>query len=534
MGFCWDPSLRGANSADLTSSLDNIIPSDSLTHCLHGYVLEDLLPAIDTNNLPSLVQQSKQFLLVRAAYAIDKYNKKVADPTLQDSRAYLRYKDPSAKESATSVVAYIAILNSTINAFAASGSSVNISKIMVIYARGHSLSVTKEIYDAFPTTEYANLEASLKIKPSHYVHVTNVNGVWVILTNAAGPGIWLRLLTVLGYMSPAHVFLDTEWQELLIKDDLVGFINKVEQFIKAYNAERWLRQKKEMTQNISAMGVRVFQDRLTALVKDTSDSLTRYYAECRSLEALLMARQKDLFAYLYGADKNNNALSNLATYLMLKKQIVRVIPYTSNMTQFGLVCSLPCANFDPKAVQNLINNKSLRDCNKHTRVALSRIFVEQVHFLWLTCNIVVNLMDSTISKKNTDLAPVGIPNPHLYHFTCFGTNLNPIIKALQEQNYEVAVEQMLSSAAGINFYDGTVVGKLLESLMNSRSSGTAYEQKCVALAPDTAPTLTWDEYILYLINEEEEKTKAVEVIPITPLAEELIPEMPEELRGTGT
>ena len=65
---------------------------------------------------------------------------------------------------------------------------------------------------------------------------------------------------------------------------------------------------------------------------------------------------------------------------------------------------------------------------------------------------------------------IGIANPHLYYYRCYGQNAGYINKALAEQDYMLALEQSIACVGTLNFADGIVMSRLHAQLSQNNDS----------------------------------------------------------------
>ena len=525
MKFYWESAARATNVQENTNQTPNLsrILSDALTP--YGKAVRDV---ITLHNVSDVLANSRQLALVKLGLAIDAECKRQEDETLPRVTVNITLKDYGAKSSDKTLSTYRTEITDAIALATCNTAPVQSPTIRILYVRANSVAATKEVYDSLPPTKYGNLAASLKLKDTHQVSVYYDKGNWVIVTNGVGPGLYLRIFATLGYMVPALTLKDPTWQELLIQDDLDGFCQKITTYLETYQRDKSKREKATNLKRIAETAFKGQIENAENSVRNYEQELERVYRNARDKELQLLVYQKEWFALMYGADKSNSALEDMAAYMMKKPQIEQVIMLNGGGSRFALVLSLPCRNFDPKAANALIKNVNVSNFSADMRKAFEHIFIKQDHSLWFTSKITVDVVTYDIGKDTEGLSILGIPNPHLFHHTCFGNNYNPLKQALKDKSYEVFTEQLLSSASGINFYDGTVVRELLENLaILPRASYAAYKNKCVAL-DDGEPTLTWAEYLTYLnkpiVEEVPEPTPAP---PITPLAVELFPEVPE-------
>lgn len=497
MNFCWNPSVRAQGVAEATNELPYINPE--LVGAVR-YGSRDIPIPVSFNNLPTVLNESKQLRAVLFAYGVDNY-----DTLLKEgapvTKITLCYKDMGL--SAEAPVRHAARINDTIERLTRSNRSntATYTSVYIIHTRASNLAATHALFAELDPSPFANLCASVKLSNNHDVVIYQRAFTWFVVTNFIGPGLFLRLLAVLGHMIPALKFKDEEYLRFLIADNLTGFMGKLSDFFTHFNKHKNRREIEKTLKLITDNALANLIYKAENAVTSKTSALEMLYTNARDTEAALIEAQKTLFYTIHMQETMDNPLLNLTKYILMKHEIKKVIVNNGSSTNFTLIYSLPCSIFDPKAVAVLLKNKSLRDFTEPMRAAFTKIFIEQEHYLWLTAGVVIDIENNTVNKTREYLSEEGVPNPHLFHHTCFGNNTNHIIRALRSQSYEVAIEQVTSAVRGINFYDGTVASEFLRNLKNLPEWEFAtYKQKCISLnAEDEGPTLTWMEYLAYLV-----------------------------------
>lgn len=80
--------------------------------------------------------------------------------------------------------------------------------------------------------------------------------------------------------------------------------------------------------------------------------------------------------------------------------------------------------------------------------------------------ISIDLRDNKVSHYSDWSCSVGIPNPHIQEYNCWGDNRPNIECALAEFNYDVAYSTIKSAIAGLNLVDNPVMGKFCRYITN--------------------------------------------------------------------
>lgn len=94
-----------------------------------------------------------------------------------------------------------------------------------------------------------------------------------------------------------------------------------------------------------------------------------------------------------------------------------------------------------------------------------------------------------------------IPQPHLYHYGCLGSNEQYIHKYLREGNWDMAIEQTIAAVKNINFGDSVVLSRFISDLVY------AYEGTCKCIIADNGKEMNLKEFLSYI---RENKNEGVE------------------------
>lgn len=134
---------------------------------------------------------------------------------------------------------------------------------------------------------------------------------------------------------------------------------------------------------------------------------------------------------------------------------------------------------------------------------MSAIFVEQELFINVCGTFTLDLTAgvSALSGQSYDSAIYGdyTPNPHLYHFGCLGENSGLIAQHIRDGNLIGAIEQCCAATCSLNFNDGAVMGRF----MNTLFGGGRLNNKCIQLP--TGDVVKPEEAIEWLNKREQEE-----------------------------
>ena len=135
---------------------------------------------------------------------------------------------------------------------------------------------------------------------------------------------------------------------------------------------------------------------------------------------------------------------------------------------------------------------------------MKAIFVDQELFINVCSTFVLDLSDgvSAPSGQNYDSSVYGdyTPNPHLYHFSCLGSNSSLIAQHIRDGNLIGAIEQCCAANSSLNFNDGAVMGRFMRTLFGN---GDRLNKKCIQLP--TGDVVKPEEAIEWLNKREQEE-----------------------------
>lgn len=145
--------------------------------------------------------------------------------------------------------------------------------------------------------------------------------------------------------------------------------------------------------------------------------------------------------------------------------------YSTQYIRFGI--STPCINYDKALLTSFIDSARSNQYNDNPvhKNMYTELFLKDRYILWLHYNIVWSRRSAEHSWQlvteahvctgdDAGSSDIGIMNPHLYHYQCYGQNASYINKALADQDYILALEQSVACVGTLNFADGIVMQRL--------------------------------------------------------------------------
>jgi hypothetical protein len=101
------------------------------------------------------------------------------------------------------------------------------------------------------------------------------------------------------------------------------------------------------------------------------------------------------------------------------------------------------------------------------------VFLKGKYQIYTCTKVRIDLGNNIYTKWNPDDSLMfaircnAIPHPHIMEMGCWGNNGAPIVKALSQQEYIPAIEQIVAATKNINWTDTTVVGRFISMLKGS-------------------------------------------------------------------
>ena len=255
-----------------------------------------------------------------------------------------------------------------------------------------------------------------------------------------------------------------------------AFTKWQDKVIAPYFREQERLNRTKYVKSLYTVNLDVMQKTITQhknLIKDTEDRLATQYATLRELQLRIAGLQNLPQATPSDIDyftkhRRINFIDNASAYNNATNQI-----------RFGI--STPCINYDKDLLASFINSPRDNDYNQSYKQIYTELFLKDRYVLWLRYNIVwmrpttdANwklVTDNNVSMGDgAGASDIGIVNPHLYYYRCYGQNAGYINKALAEQDYMLALEQSIACVGTLNFADGIVMSRLHTQLCQNNDS----------------------------------------------------------------
>lgn len=149
--------------------------------------------------------------------------------------------------------------------------------------------------------------------------------------------------------------------------------------------------------------------------------------------------------------------------------------------RFGI--STPCINYDNTMLASFIESSRSNQYNDNPiyKNMYTELFLKDRYTLWLHYNIVWSKRSAEQSWRlvteahictgdDAGCSDIGMMNPHLCYYQCYGQNASYINKALADQDYILALEQSVACVGTLNFADGIVMQRLHSMFIHNNNT----------------------------------------------------------------
>jgi len=370
------------------------------------------------------------------------------------------------------------------------------NSIRIFIATVKSRRSYKEIFARLPS-EQANLETLFSTGGFHFnrVYLDN-NGIdFLLVTSRLGPESMFRLGAMMPYLlnrkDPGLDFGEILplYQDLSAgKDDsyLTGLLNFCRKSMGDINIERRRRTWKALMDNVGERRLNYYQSERDQALSNVNEAERRYQAYLNAYrEKAIALAGAQAGTETFEADKQE-----FLQYMDKNPYIEQIVKLDN--TKVSLTIAIPCTNFDPEIIRQLIETKNVNTYFTRHAEAFRRIFLTEEFTLYLGSMLTVSFIDSDFKRsRNYQEARYskGLPSPHFYVFDCWGMNKAPIMRALNDGNYIIAMTQLMSAAGNLNWTETTNMKELFEKAAAGRSP---YDKPCVQVGENM---LTWKQYL---------------------------------------
>lgn len=306
----------------------------------------------------------------------------------------------------------------------------------------------------------------------------------VVATNTVSNKMMQRLVATLPAMAPWITEKSEDFPiamyQALGKDDAreyyTAFTAWQTKVVRPYFQEREKSRRIEYVKALYQVDTRSLQRSITQheqQIQLTEGELYNYYNKLRELQLKLECL------------KNLPEANSPDIEYFLKHRRITFIDNANRPNaqyiRFGI--STPCINYDKAMLTSFIESPRSNQYNDNPvyKNMYTELFLKDRYILWLHYNIVWSRRSAEHSWQliteshvctgdDAGSADIGILNPHLYHYQCYGQNASYINKALTDQDYILALEQSVACVGTLNFADGIVMQRLHSMLIHHNTT----------------------------------------------------------------
>lgn len=193
-------------------------------------------------------------------------------------------------------------------------------------------------------------------------------------------------------------------------------------------------------------------------IRDYESLLSELYAK---RDKITLAIKRALLDKDDGEEKAKEILEILKSYKTIKK-------YRCSSANNTLTIDVvqPIHINSKEDFEALIPNIADRlGSNPLNETVLKKIFIEEEYQLITRASIEISIERRTVRKSlSPAIFPDTIAHPHIMSYNCFGTYGQAISQAASENDLAMMIDLCISAASGLNWADGTVVDKTLDTM----------------------------------------------------------------------
>lgn len=298
------------------------------------------------------------------------------------------------------------------------------------------------------------------------------------------------LFTALGQLFPM-LRPDEPILNSLLNRDFDSYCQALEGILNTQEELKQIARRNEIHQNLQQLLEQRNSRKFIDHYERTKSRLSEIEREWEARKEQFHQAEQAYFAHLYLNQQTNQTYQNFVEYLTRRKAVKDL---SISDDRLFLLIATPLLYWDVEAAIKLrdTSRDNPLNRNKEIKQAVTNIFIDQRHKLHFTTSVRWHITDCTVDHSDNAFNNTAVPNPHLAGYNCFGDNKPLIRKALQDANYEFALEQTIASCASLNLYDGTVLNHLFNALATTERT-TYNSRPFVEVEPGTL--LTWSQYI---------------------------------------
>ena len=350
---------------------------------------------------------------------------------------------------------------------------------------------TEDQTNLFPILpEYKGLTIAMTRHTQHFIRFyLSPNKTLFILSSLVDSQLAYDVLCALGLLQ-SDLRLPIPYLQALAENDLDKLLALYEADAKQLEETRRLEENlTQLTRFTGSIG-QTEQRNLESRIQDRRYAISNLRDQIMIYQTEITKLNGQLFELIHRPGEFDS--ESLIKYFSKHKAVYKAY-WTGSTLVLCLLTQL--RHFDPDAIDTMLSSSRNNYYNQFPTMARAfrRLLVEQEHKIYLQAQYMLNLEDNRIRVGDNIpalWAPQGVPNTHIYNYSCLGDNEDEINEALKAGLYEAALEQCVLSCASLNFYDSPVAERFGRSMVDQDGM---YARPCIEIEPNT-PWLTFAEY----------------------------------------
>lgn len=243
----------------------------------------------------------------------------------------------------------------------------------------------------------------------------------------------------------------------------------------AEEREQAARREQEYLENITNL-FRQDEHELKNKIEHATSRVDTYKRHLEEALAQLEAARKEYYTAIILGEAADNAAQSLKQFIT-NCNWVRVVRCEGDILEVLITTKMEY--WDKQTAERYLGRRTSRWIN-----VLKKVFVTEEYELLMSNIVVIRVNDlriTDISKEKNALIP-NMRNPHHAEYNCWGQYTATIADLIRAHRFEELFMTIRTAIAGINFADGAVAGRLVESYYN-------IEKPCI-LVKETGEILT--------------------------------------------
>lgn len=156
----------------------------------------------------------------------------------------------------------------------------------------------------------------------------------------------------------------------------------------------------------------------------------------------------------------------------------------------SLYFEAPLIYFNEEPLEKLIQ----QEYRPPEETKILKIIYGQKYELMSRCEIKFNTHTFTVDVNELSRSNTMINHPHIDRYHCFGNHRTAIERSAESGDYLGAIEQISQAVLNLNFYDGTVINNMLQTLINNYRNLKTWRNKETGVMLTTEEVIEGGEY----------------------------------------